>query len=329
MQFVTFTEAHLDAAAALLTARHKAHQAAEPALPARFESAAEARKAVEGAWLKPETSGVAVFAQDRLIGYMFGTRQTDVFRGPHAWVHQPGSAIADGVSPELYRDMYAHLADGWVREGLFAHYAMVPAFDRAALDMWFALGFGQEQVMAIRDLADLAAPAPLPAGISIRRAGPDDLEGVLEVSDLIARHQMKTPVFAYRPLEGMADDYREGYSEVLADPNCWEWIAEEQGKVLGHALFQPAEPNLITPEACCYLAVAATRETDRGRGVGRALTEWGLCQAAQQGFRYCVTDWRATNLLSSRFWPRQGFRPTVYRLHRLVYSRIGEVLKQA
>ena len=29
-----------------------------------------------------------------------------------------------------------------------------------------------------------------------------------------------------------------------------------------------------------------------------------------------VTDWRATNLLSSRTWPRLGYRPSFLRLHR-------------
>jgi len=31
-----------------------------------------------------------------------------------------------------------------------------------------------------------------------------------------------------------------------------------------------------------------------------------------------VTDWRETNLLASRFWPRRGFRKTFLRLHRAI-----------
>jgi hypothetical protein len=31
-----------------------------------------------------------------------------------------------------------------------------------------------------------------------------------------------------------------------------------------------------------------------------------------------VTDWRVTNLLSSRTWPRLGFKESFLRLHRLV-----------
>jgi hypothetical protein len=38
----------------------------------------------------------------------------------------------------------------------------------------------------------------------------------------------------------------------------------------------------------------------------------------ETGYRTAVTDWRATNLLSSRTWPRLGFRPTFLRLFRSI-----------
>jgi hypothetical protein len=31
-----------------------------------------------------------------------------------------------------------------------------------------------------------------------------------------------------------------------------------------------------------------------------------------------VTDWRVTNLLASRFWPRRGFRTSFVRLYRSI-----------
>ena len=37
-----------------------------------------------------------------------------------------------------------------------------------------------------------------------------------------------------------------------------------------------------------------------------------------EGFTCAVTDWRATNLLSSRTWPALGYRPAIYRLHRRI-----------
>jgi hypothetical protein len=36
------------------------------------------------------------------------------------------------------------------------------------------------------------------------------------------------------------------------------------------------------------------------------------------GFDCIVTDWRVTNLSSSRAWSALGFRPTFIRLHRLL-----------
>ena len=54
----------------------------------------------------------------------------------------------------------------------------------------------------------------------------------------------------------------------------------------------------------------------RGLGAGRALGEAVQAWMAAEGFTSDVTDWRATNLLSSRTWPRLGYRPTFLRLHR-------------
>ena len=47
-----------------------------------------------------------------------------------------------------------------------------------------------------------------------------------------------------------------------------------------------------------------------------------LADACARGYAYCAIDWVATNLLSSRFWPRQGFRPMVYRLMRQIDPRV-------
>lgn len=327
MELLAFTDAHLDAAAELLALRHRTHRAAEPALPARFEQAAEARKAIAAALARDGARGAVAMEDGRMLGYLLGNTVTNELMGAHAWVHLPGSAIAPGASPELIRDLYAHLADQWVRAGYFGHYVQVPAHDPTVLQMWFALGFGHQQVHAYRETAQ-AAPAGVP-GVTVRRAGPADLEGVLGLSEVITRHQLGTPVFAYRPLEGLAEGYREGYTEVLSDATCFDWIAEREGRVVAHALFtveETSDGDMLTPESCVYLNVGATLPSERGRGLARLLTEWGLHQAAADGYRVCITDWRSTNLLSSRTWPKLGFRPAVYRLHRLIDPKIATVL---
>jgi hypothetical protein len=56
----------------------------------------------------------------------------------------------------------------------------------------------------------------------------------------------------------------------------------------------------------------------RGSGAGVALTHASFAWAKERGYETMVTDWRVTNLLSSRFWPKRGFRPTFFRLYRSI-----------
>jgi hypothetical protein len=48
--------------------------------------------------------------------------------------------------------------------------------------------------------------------------------------------------------------------------------------------------------------------------LGEAVLDW----IGTAGFDCAVTDWRVTNLLSSRAWPALGFTETFLRLHRLI-----------
>lgn len=84
---------------------------------------------------------------------------------------------------------------------------------------------------------------------------------------------------------------------------------------------ETGDDGLLVPEKCTNLLVGGTRESFRGKGIGTLLTAHGLYHARKAGCRYCETDWRSTNMLSSRFWPRQGFRPVAYRLARSIDQR--------
>ena len=76
--------------------------------------------------------------------------------------------------------------------------------------------------------------------------------------------------------------------------------------------------GLGLPERASYLAFASTLPEARGSGIGVALTDASLAAAAEDGYTSMVTDWRVTNLLASRFWPKRGFRPAFYRLYRSI-----------
>jgi GNAT superfamily N-acetyltransferase len=68
-----------------------------------------------------------------------------------------------------------------------------------------------------------------------------------------------------------------------------------------------------------------TLPEERGRGVARALLRFVLERGRDGGATHCVTNWRTTNLLASRTWPRLGFRHTHHRLVRHLDARVAEV----
>ncbi len=323
---VPFEEKHLEQAGELLARRHQANRDAEQALPFQFTDPPIARAAVETTWRTPRAEGLVALEQGRMIGYLIGVPKIDSVWGRSAWFPLAGHALDRNTDAEIYRDLYAALSPNFVNAGCFAHFILVPSSDQPALDAWFALSFGKEQAYAIRETTPPPVPTTLhDSSIEIVRATPADLKDILAMADIIGLHQARSPVYGIFLPEG-PDEWPEDYSELLADPSTPIWLARRNGRLVGTQLYMPAElssANLLVPDRCVQLTVASTREEERGRGINQALTAHGLAWAYSAGYTCCETDWRVTNLLSSRFWPRQGFRPTAYRLSRRIDDRIA------
>jgi GNAT superfamily N-acetyltransferase len=101
------------------------------------------------------------------------------------------------------------------------------------------------------------------------------------------------------------------------------FVAEVDGRVVGSGIGCALEKSSshvgpARPDNAGFLGFAAVLPEARGTGAGRALGETVGWWAAQAGFDSVVTDWRVTNLLSSRTWPRLGYRTTFLRLHRSI-----------
>ena len=120
------------------------------------------------------------------------------------------------------------------------------------------------------------------------------------------------PATARREISGLLG--RDGASGVAA---------AQAGEVLGSAVgcaieLSSIHRSLTLPAGAGFLGFAAVLRQHRGLGAGRLLGEAVLHWACEAGYPAVVTDWRMTNLLSSRTWPRLGFRPTFYRLFRAI-----------
>jgi GNAT superfamily N-acetyltransferase len=310
----------------LLAERQQRDRSLSPFLPERFENSQIAVTALQAALARPMTQGFAAVDGERLLAYLVGEMILDATWGRSGWVRMPGCAYAQDCSPEVVRDLYAALGQQWIDYGVFSHFALIPVFDPDLLQAWYSLSFGIQQVHALLDLRTIEIPKlVLPDGIEIRRARPGDEEILSDLSDLIWRHQVGAPVWGIQ-LPEVEGEMREGWAELASDPSWMVWLAFEDGKAIAMQGYRPTETSqmdLMIPEKCCQLTVAGTRPAARGRGIGVALTLHGLHKAREAGNHYCETDWRSTNLLSSRFWPRRGFHAIYYRLARRIDSRIA------
>jgi len=235
----------------------------------------------------------------------------DRFWGRHVWVAHAGHAARE---PEVMRDLYAHCAGRWVADGTRLHLALVPAVPELA-DPWLRLAFACMQAHGLQESGGAGA-AP-PPGVVVRRGSAGDLGTARALMPVIWEHQTGSPTFTGMEIPS-EQEYMADWEETLADPTYTYFVGELDGRVAGHLLMYPEEPNLATPQGSVYLAVAATLPEARGRGLGVALTEHALAWAREAGYATVHTDWRVPNLQASRFWPRRGFRETFYRLARQV-----------
>jgi ribosomal protein S18 acetylase RimI-like enzyme len=317
LELEAFSDAHLEDAAALLAARHTRDRKAEPLLPKRYEASAEARALLEEAWRADGASGSAALRDGRLSGYMIGApRDTEVW-GENVWIEHAGHAAEQA---EDARDLYGHAAARWVDEGRTRHYVLVSA-EPELVGAWFRVGFGQQQAHGYREIPE-RTEVELPDGYEIRPPAEAEVEQLLELDFALPKHQQASPVFSSRPLPKVEEIRRE-WADTLARGDEHVLIGWRDGTPVacwsvcgaGHSSHHR---GLGLPESACYLAYAVTLPESRGSGIGVALTQAELAWAAEQGYRAMVTDWRVTNLLASRFWPKRGFRPSLLGLYRSI-----------
>jgi len=313
LEIQPFSEEHLDPAARLLAERHARQLEAEPLLPTTVDFRAE----IEAVWKSEEASGVVAIRSGEVVGYLLGVRRDDSIWGTNVWVELAGHAVKE---PEVIRDLYAVGAANWVDEGRARHYALVPATDQPLVDAWFRLSFGAQHATGIQETpAALGGP---PTDVRVRRAAPEDADAALALDWVLPRHQERSPVFAPGP-PWSEEELRQEYLEDVRDPEIGIFVAELAGRVVGLLAMVSVEKSsmhtgLARPRRAALLAYAATLPEARGSGAGLTLTNAGLAWAREQGYPVVATDWRETNLLSSRFWPARGFRRTFLRLYRSI-----------
>jgi ribosomal protein S18 acetylase RimI-like enzyme len=307
-----FSDDHLDDAARLLEERHGRHRAVEPLL----REQANFRGEVETLWAGDEASGAVALRDDRVVGYLLGAPRDDSW-GPNIWVEAAGHAAEE---TEDVRDLYAAAAAHWVERGRTRHYVLVPE-DEALVDAWFRVGFGGQHAHGIREVPAHTEVA-VPDGFEIRVPKESEIEELIDVGRALPKHQAKAPVFSQRPVPTEVEE-RQEWLDTFADNDeevligylndrpvaCWSVTSIERSE---------EHSGLARPERAAFIGFAATLPESRGSGIGVALTDACFAWAAEHDYPTMVTDWRETNLLASRFWPKRGFRRMFLRLYRSI-----------
>ncbi len=233
-----FSDEFLPHAGELLATRHRAQRAAEPLLPARYESAEAAAAEVDALTRSEGASGAVALRGSRVVGFLLGVRRRDEIWGANVWVETAGHAVE---AAEDLRDLYGAAAARWFEEGRDRHYALVPATDPALLEAWSRVSFGQQHAYGIREVPDVAWPE------SVRRAEERDLDALVELAPLLQNHQSLAPVFGGGLPQETEEELRAGLLEDLAKDEIGDLVAERDGRIVGAFQIVPVE---LSSDAC-------------------------------------------------------------------------------
>jgi len=180
----------LEDAAKLFVKSFKIEREHSPLLPSRFEDVDVVLPSLNN--LLSKSPGVAAVSNNKLVGFLIGLL-LPFWRGRRSvWVPECANVVVGEKRKEVFRDMYARLADEWVANGCFTHLISALAHDEEVIDELFWLGFGMVAVDAIRDLGDAEGPF---ADVEVRRAGVNDLEAVVSLIHEYGRYMAESPTF--------------------------------------------------------------------------------------------------------------------------------------
>lgn len=327
---------HLKEASQLLAKRHRTERQFFLNLPGNYEDEEAALEVLSASFEKPNTYGITAFAENRMAAYLIVHVKPREERGRSVWVDYTDMAYDQAEQAEIIRELYAKAAKEWVQIGCLSHYAFVPLGDPSLLSAWLNLGFAYQQAYAMLDLHEFSGEEQQVNEVVIRRAAAKDRKDLLEASHWISDHQSQSPGFV-PILPEVSNEIEKGYEGLVEDEEALVWVAELHGEVVGFQAYWPmntADKPMEVPNNAIELKVCATKPEYRNMGIGTALTTNLLPKIKNEGFRYCLADWHLLNLQSSRFWPKKGFRPYCYRLHRSINPSIywangayGELLK--
>jgi GNAT superfamily N-acetyltransferase len=233
-----------------------------------------------------------------------------------------GHATREGMEYDVYREMYAALAEEFVRQGIFEHSINLPARDSASIDVMNSLGFGRSQACAVRNVDPIERAG---ATVNVHHASAEDYPVVEALGEELTLHHTRSPIF--NPYVRESDEASHGFVKgLLQDPEAnAHWIAYESDRAVGMNTFmQPFFLSPMTvPEKTIYLFLGVVTQDARQGGVGTAILSRGIQWARDQGYRHVALHFATANVPGAKFWQSSGFKPVEYGMRRRIDERIA------
>lgn len=149
-------------------------------------------------------------------------------------------------------------------------------------------------------------------GVTIRRAGPADLEAVARLGLEVIRFDAYFGNGGERP--GTVNALHNEVARLLDAPRPWTWLAERDGEPVGMLAAQP--PGLadwiapmVRPAPAAYLMLMFVQPGERSSGVGAHLVARLHREIDAAGVPVTLLHYQTLNPLSAPFWHQQGYRP--------------------
>jgi len=240
----------------------------------------------------PRNSGYRAYAPDHFLSI-----------GGDDW------GVAEPREINLLAKLYADLAAWGISRGAEAQMLAVQNGDADA-DFWLDLGFARQDRYAF---LPPGAAHPAPSKLTMRRAGPADLDLATHFTLAEAQCHHTAPIYAFAPPD-LDATRRRTMAEELADPSTFVLIAETGGVALGGlSAFTLADlghwmPS-TTPTPCVYIDSAFVEPKARGHGVLRGLVAALAELADRHGARGLFVTYLSVNRGALRAWEGLGFQP--------------------
>lgn len=185
-----------------------------------------------------------------------------------------------------------------------------PSRDTAAVPALVRHGFTPSSAVAVH-IRVVPAPKPDPS-ITIRAAGPEDLESVLALQMAELRYDEQFGVCTIR--ENTEEALRELLRASLAKRNGTRMLALRGREPVGLAIVDlPPETewltSLIDASRVGYLQCLMVRADVRGSGIGRHLVQAAHRRLGDAAVDAIALHYAIANPRSTPFWHAQGYRP--------------------